>query len=146
MREILFRGKRKDTGEWAYGYFVSQGEETYIFEQAEVDKGIDLGGSLDCCEMREVIPESLGQYIGLTDKNGKKIFEGDVLVSARHIVPINEKIIISYDNASYTYASIRRFFKDCYDPIDDNEYGIYIEEYKIIGNIHDNPELLEVED
>ena len=41
MREILFRGKRKDTGEWAYGYFVSQGAETYIFEQTEVDKGIE---------------------------------------------------------------------------------------------------------
>lgn len=144
MREILFRGKRKDTGEWAYGYFVSQGNETYIFEQAEVDKGIDLGGSLDCCEMREVIPESLGQYIGLIDRINNKVFEGDIL-EYRGMFRDARRIIIGYDAASYTYASVTRFFRDIYDPIDDNEYGVCIDTYEVVGNLHDNPELLEVE-
>lgn len=79
MREILFRGKRADNGNWAYGYFVSQGKESYIFEQGEVDKGIDLGGYLDCCQMREVIPDTVGQYIGVEDKDGRPIFEGDIV-------------------------------------------------------------------
>lgn len=127
MREILFRGKRNDNGEWVYGYFVSQGKESYIFEQEEVDKGIDLGGYLDCCQMREVIPETVGQYVGLRDRDGKKIFEGDILESP--VKRVDQK---------YGHMIVIKDIREC------KFAALYVAEYRVIGNVYDNPELLEV--
>ena len=138
MKEILFRGKRKDTGEWVEGFFVSQGNETYIFEQKEVDKGIDLGGYLDCCQMREVIPETVGRLIinpGYGDYSSQRYFQGDVIeLYGRHFEHQDYKkyIGIVVDEHSFTENGLgRRFPQD-------------ILQAKVIGNKWDNPELLEV--
>ena len=82
-REILLRGKREDNKEWVYGYLVKS--EDYIFDYSErIDIPyvipIDNFNLKDYREYR-VIPETVSQYTGLTDKNGKKIFEGDILKS-----------------------------------------------------------------
>ena len=121
MREILFKGKSVETGEWVYGFFVSYMDygnqlETYIFEQEQVNRGIDLGGYLDCCKMTEVIPETVGQFTGMTDMDGNKIFEGDIMRNHGNIVEFcSDGFCINGDCPLYYWTKT-----------------------KIIGNVHDN--------
>ena len=124
MREILFRGKRIDNGEWVYGdYWHLPEKNFYCISDKEFN--------------RKVTPETVGQYTGLTDKNGKKIFEGDIVV-----VPLSGK----------PAKGIVEYFKTdiCgFTVITQPQYSNYVLQknyaYEVIGNIHDNPELLEVD-
>lgn len=127
MREILFRGKSVETGEWIYGLFVNDWETCYIFTLNEVAKGLDIGGYLDCCRMHEVIPETVGQYTGCSDKYGKKIFEGDIVrVRSKHLD------YVIYVDGCFCMAKQAYCYEFTYqDP----------ETLEVIGNIHDNPGL-----
>ena len=135
MREILFRGKRADNGEWVEGVFSpynwnlfgerEEKPQIIIFSENE-----DFDG-LWC----EVLPETIGQYTGLTDKNGKKIFEGDIL-----------KGCYDEDNPE-EYTVVVVFWDNGWRIQQDNRIPDPLEEYdgricEVIGNIHDNPELL----
>lgn len=124
MREILFRGKMKtDNGEykkgdWVFGDLVrlKDGEKIYtmIYGIGEVD------------------PSTVGQYTGMTDKNGKKIFEGDIVQSTK----TKETAVVQW------FSEHSAFMVWCKSS---NEIGFLYECTKIIeiiGNIHDNPELL----
>ena len=102
MREILFRGKRVDNGEWVYGYLC------------------------------EVIPETVGQYTGLTDRNGKKVFEGDVI---RYGGKENTEVI--YQLCEYALIFKSQKYPQCGLLTEYNRNNL-----EVIGNIHDNPELL----
>ena len=147
MREILFKAKRKDNGEWVEGSLVhrkasvGKSELCLIVCSAE---WLDNPKWFILCNTHYVDPETVCQYTGLKDKNGKKIFEGDILKYSWYIGDhlISENIIeIHYKDGSFCY---RENDEDYFIPIDDSEYGISLNTYEVIGNIFDNPELLEV--
>lgn len=118
MREILFRGKRIDNGEWAYGDLRHWKVDSVGIHQNEWGRTF------------KVELETVGQYTGLIDKNGKRIFEGDIL-NIEFSETVVENAVIGYVGASF-YGSTSS---------DDWELDGYCN-FEIIGNIHDNPELL----
>lgn len=124
MREILFRGKRIDNDEWTEGYLFKQWNRTFLL----------WGMTGDIPNMIEVIPETVGQYTGLTDKNGKKVFEGDVVEYAGSC----GEIVFAECRGSFLSRE-----KDMYCEWLSTlpRYGTGIME--IIGNIYDNKDLLE---
>ncbi len=146
MREILFRGKRIDNGEWAEGLYckIKTGHYTNIrtnirFVEEYKDciiKEFSDGGITWC----EVIPETVFQYTGLTDKNGKKIFEGDIVeCRARKDGYDKYKVVWCKDYADFRIEPLDFGVQF---PIADYE-GEYIQgaKYSVIGNIFNNPEL-----
>ena len=142
MTEILFRGKRADNGEWVYGHLLEQNTpdcHSYIVMSiiAELDnRHIEI---MDF-DINEVIPETVGQYTGLTDKNGKKIFEGDI-VNVIYTSSLGEEFTqittVRYDETECCFYPMR-WEEDCVNC----DYSTEITEIVVISNIHDNPELL----
>ena len=116
MREILFRGKAKHSNRWAFGYYVVTLNGVHFIKNDNFN---------------EVIPETVGQYTGLTDKNGTKIFEGD--------------ICWFYGGDYYSGLWEQNAIVAITDMTDDEQthYLNNAEYYEVIGNIYDNPELLE---
>ena len=130
MREILFRGKRTDNGEWIEGFYSAEEYNPYIGKIEYIPR-IQIIGK---CVSLGVIPETVGQYTGLTDKNGKRIFEGDIV----KCVSDGEQAVISW--LKYFACFGLSFDGWCcgFDNYDDNLPS----DFEVIGNIHDNPEIL----
>lgn len=125
MREILFRGKRKDNGEWVQGYLYRSSEKLNPFIMLKSEKGASY----------EVNADTVGQYTGLTDKNGTKIFEGDIVDFSKR--PDNGDYGTVIYDADETAFGIEYY--NIYRGLGENYYPKNIE---VIGNIYDNPELL----
>ena len=128
MREILFRGKRTDCDAWVEGDFIQ------AFR----------GNQLSSCSIMpntptaycwKVDPETVGQYTGLTDKNGKRIFEGDIV----ECVSGGEQAVISWLKYSACFGLSFDGWCCSFD-----DYDFSPNDFKVIGNIHDNPELLKI--
>ncbi len=132
MREILYKGKPKnELIDWVYGYY---------FYSELTCKHYIMGESKDygytCIE---VIPETVGQYTELNDKNGTKIFEGDIV---KYNLYVNGDITEEKETVRYSeYTADYSPFSSAYS-CDGCCYGVAIEETEVIGNIHDTPELL----
>lgn len=130
-REILFRGKRKANGKWIEGgvrnrFTALFGEERYI---------------IHCEDEYNVIPETVSEYTGLTDINGAKIFEGDIV---KHLWSKNgkfkqyETFVITYEKGSYYICPVNK---------SETVWKVHIpdSDMEVIGNIWDNPELMKGE-
>lgn len=134
MRQIKFRGKCIKTGEWLYGYYLVNRGDSYIVK----DEICDPFSQPDDFK---VDPETVGQFTGLHDKNGKEIYEGDILQSVEY-----PDILMNvwYDDYEASFQSTKI---DCnsYKPwkTEGNICQRWLDEYPkvVIGNIHDNPEL-----
>lgn len=133
-REILFRGKSIDTGEWVNGYLVKKIDplytdiETHCILHQERD---NVGRLYPLATWTRVDVETVGQFTGLTDKNGVRIFEGDII---KH----NEKLFeIKYSTELARYLATLP--NGVFNPV-------AMQNCEVIGNIIDNPELLEGED
>lgn len=132
MREIKFRGKKYDSDEFIYGYLVNS--EDYIFDYTErIDIPyiipIDNFNLKDYREYR-VDEETIGQYIGLKDKNGKEVYEGDILDNTA----VNFKFVVKFENTKYILQKLD-YPKD---KLDMSDYFNRIPEmFEVIGNIYE---------
>lgn len=138
MREILFRGKDADSNEWRYGYYAHfedmRGVKANLIYTGYAD--VHMGSLLTDCH--DVKPETVGQFTGLTDKNGVKIFEGDIVKYIEiDIDGSDDKYIgvIYYNQSTANYVIQKRKYKV-------NFVTSWIGDVEVVGNIHDDPELL----
>lgn len=139
MREILVRGQHVDTKAWCYGYLVKQFGATEIY--------------LSDGDRHRIIPETVGQFTGLTDKNGVKIFEGDILQGDEYPYCSDGEYnyyaeVVWFDNGCCGFglcthknpkSSVRGISDgncEWFEDFDSNNWSV-------VGNIYDNPELIE---
>ena len=129
MREILFRGKHKADGKWCEGNLNIDRQGVAIITPDNTPIG--CYGQVD--------PETVGQYTGLTDKNGTKIFEGDIVKLRLLAAKMEWKGVCEYRNGAFGLAWQYAGERYC------TFAGTCNAEYEVLGNIHDDPELMEDE-
>ena len=124
-KEVLFSGKRADNGEWVVGDLIHR----QIWKRSLTIIRVSDDG-FDHYEEYEVIPETVGQFTGLTDKNGKKIFEGDIIAKGFELYEVRwnpEQVHWGIYSDNYEVAGFTKFSESYFE---------------VIGNIYDNKELL----
>lgn len=138
MREILFRGKRMDNGEWVEGWYQPETTIKY-WDGRQETIGVTISYKVEDGFLEDTLvdPSTIGQYTGLTDKNGKRIFEGDIVKTS----DITHEGVIQIPGESFEIA----MRKGCWVMVAGEDWDFLETNHeciKVIGNIHDNPELL----
>ena len=136
MREILFRGKILGLTDWSYGYYAKSGENHFILLDTDNEDNYSI-----------VDPETVGQYTGLTDKNGERIFEGDIVELYDRNYDTKWRAVVEFGNPNGNYSwgwQLNPIGKvdintDILCWVEMEETGAYCE---VIGNRWDNKELL----
>lgn len=131
MREILFKAKRKDNGEWVEGYYVYCRKRHYILPV--LNKAIGFDERED--EWVEINPDTICRHTGRTDKNGKEIWENDIVRNKKGDIGVAQWF---EEHAAFM---IWNKTKNCVCYLAENDFS----KIEIVGNEFDNPELLEVE-
>ena len=154
-KEMFFRGKRLNNGEWVCGSLIqmdSEGSQSFIFPFYK------YASSLTCAQivsmfMVAVDPTTVGQFTGLCDKNGVKIFEGDI-VKTHYANAVKSDFVetVVFHNgrfcANSNISETGQWWTSLADGVPHVSFdkSVYMESCKIIGNIHDNPELVKEEE
>lgn len=121
MHKILFKGIRVDNGEWVEGYYVTIGEKYHYILTGK----LDITQGYPEFEHFSIVPETAGQYTGSTDKNGKLIFDGDIVKYK------GERYVIKYLEKYTRFAPVKP----------GTVFAVFdYTQSEIIGNIHDNPD------
>ena len=141
MREILFRGKRLDNGDWVEGYLyehepplvgiVSEKDEPEVSKWFILRTGFADWNMPRPVELVEVDPSTVGQYTGLKDKNGERIFDGDIVQAHFRTNHSKQIFRVTFDDGMFIFNN---------DYVKLPVRGIY--GIKVIGNVHDNPEYM----
>ena len=131
MREILFRGKRTDDGEWMCGSLTVWSDGSTSIDETQTDTS----------PLYSVIPETVGQYTGLTDRNGTKIFEGDIVqteINCGNYKSFKFPVaVVVFENGSFCLKDTKNI-----TPL--TSYSSCVS-FEVIGNVHDNLKLLKGE-
>ncbi|MBF1529873.1 MAG: hypothetical protein HXN96_08030 [Prevotella salivae] len=128
-REILFRGFNEKNNKWLYGYyFVNRGQHLVVADEIQTNPLVNWTDFV-------VDPNTIGQYTGLTDKNGKKIFEGDIVTGR------NCRFVVKYDERKAEFVAVNSTLPKGFG-LSMSQTWINGTNKIICGNIHDNPELM----
>lgn len=128
-REILFRGKRSDNGKWVYGYLDCDMTQKLVFIRTPREIHTDVN---------MVYPSTVGQYTGLTDWNEKRIFEGDIVRCVAGMTEAN--MVVIFEDGEFRMVLCERY--KTYIPGGGEYYAFRCFAKEVIGNIHDNKNLL----
>jgi len=143
MREILFRGKRLDNGEWMEGYYAIIGKRNVIIKN-EQENFYSVDENLKKSQGNEIVkvnPETVCQYTGLTDKNGNKIWEGDIVKEVFGLY----KAVIRFGEFENQILKNIGFNLDWSSRVGyRQDLPYWTDKVEVIGNIFDNPERMEV--
>lgn len=149
MINALYRGKRADNGEWVYGYYVKDVRSYGLVSNPSYREEHQIWYNKDNKQVcAEVIPETVGQWVTLSDRKGKKIFDGDILkylwaktVSGKVLCV---KFCLKWSEVYHSYQCFAHGDKGySYPDITMFDFGYNKDRFEVIGNIYDNSDLLE---